>query len=105
MRRMMAVVAMLVVVGIPSVAARAQSVAVLSGTADVHFDDSMTPGTLPLPAIPKTWRFVGVSNGEKRNSNTLWFEDRDGTIYVIQTFTTGGTIIMNEGVSKLRRQP
>src|SRR5437870_3069630 len=42
-------------------------------------------------AIPKDWRFVGVSNGEKTNSNNLWFEAKDGTIYVIRGFTSGGT--------------
>jgi hypothetical protein len=42
------------------------------------------------------WRFIGVSNGEKRNSNNLWFQDKDGSIYLVQGFTTERELIVQE---------
>lgn len=68
----------------------AESVLTSSGfsrPADIRFDESM--GTeRPTPHIPKAWRFVGVSNGAKQNSNNLWFQDPSGNIYLIQGFNT-----------------
>src|SRR4030095_13719591 len=55
---------------------------------EVRFDESMGEKK-PTPTLPSAWRFIGVSNGEKRNSNNLWFQDKDGSIYLVQGFTTG----------------
>jgi hypothetical protein len=52
---------------------------------EVRFDESVSKR--PTPKIPKTWRFVGVSNGTAINSNHLWFQDKEGNIYVVQGFT------------------
>lgn len=51
--------------------------------------------------IPKTWRFIAVSNGEKLNSNNLWFQDRDGTIYQLSGFTSSNQFVLNERINKL----
>jgi hypothetical protein len=51
----------------------------------VRFDESRGYRK-PTTVIPKTWRFVGVSNGRTINANNLWFQDSDGNIYVAQGF-------------------
>ena len=73
-------------------------------TSEIRFDESM--GSMrPLPVVPKDWRFVGVSNGEKGNVNNLWFEGRDGHIYMVQGFTTSGRFIVREDhAQKLTRR-
>jgi hypothetical protein len=52
--------------------------------------------------IAKGWRFVGVSNGEKVNSNNLWFQDRDGAIYMLQGYTDGGTFVFRNVVTVIK---
>lgn len=66
----------------------------------VRFDESMG-GQKPSPQIPKSWRFVGVSNGEKQNGNTLWFQDGDGNIYAIAGFTSNAQFTLLPNVHKL----
>ena len=68
--------------------------------AEIRFDES-TGEKKPTPKLPSTWRFIGVSNGEKANSNNLWFQDKDGSIYVVQGFTTYGKFIVSETIQKL----
>jgi hypothetical protein len=68
--------------------------------AEIRFDESMGEKK-PTPKLPSTWRFIGVSNGEKRNSNNLWFQDKDGSIYLVQGFTTEREFIVQEGIQKL----
>jgi hypothetical protein len=63
--------------------------------AEIRFDESMG-GKKPTPTLPSAWRFIGVSNGEKRNSNNLWFQDKDGSIYLVQGFTTERELIVQE---------
>jgi|ERR1035437_1061018 hypothetical protein len=36
------------------------------------------------PRIPKTWKFIAVSNSAQLNVNNLWFQDTEGKIYLIQ---------------------
>ena len=67
---------------------------------EIRFDES-TGDKRPTPRIPSTWRFVGVSNGEKINSNNLWFQDKDGTIYLVQGFTSYGKFIVQGSIQKL----
>jgi len=69
-------------------------------TREARFDESVG-GSKPTPIIPSSWRFIGVSNGEKINSNTLWFQDRNGNIYVVQGFTTYGKFILDETIYKI----
>lgn len=48
-------------------------------------------------AIPKSWRLVAVSNGDKLNANNLWFEDRDdGSLYLVQVFMDRGILYLRE---------
>ena len=68
--------------------------------AEIRSDESMG-GKKPTPIIPSTWRFIGVSNGEKGNSNNLWFQDKDGSIYLVQGFTTETEFILLENIQKL----
>ena len=68
---------------------------------EIRFDESMG-AKKPTPEVPKGWRFVGVSNGEKRNSNNLWFQAQDGTIYMLQGFTASdGDFVMQPVIAKL----
>ncbi|SRR6266480_1216655 len=68
--------------------------------AEIRFDESMGEKK-PTPKLPGTWRFIGVSNGEMANSNNLWFQDRDGSIYLVQGFTTERQFIVRENIQKL----
>jgi hypothetical protein len=70
-------------------------------TKEIRFDESIGERK-PTPQIPKSWQFVGVSNGEKINSNNLWFQDKDGNIYLIQGFNSYGQFIVREGIQKLK---
>ncbi len=69
---------------------------------EIRFDESMG-GTKPTPRIPKSWRFVGVSNGSNVNSNNLWFQDKAGNIYLVRGFTSTGTgqFTLQEGMQKI----
>jgi hypothetical protein len=49
------------------------------------FDESRIKNR-PLPTIPKDWRFIGVSNGSKSNTNTIWFQDKGGNIYLLESY-------------------
>lgn len=51
----------------------------------VILDNQYKPAT-----IPKDWRFVGVANGPRVNTNYLWFQDKEGNIYVIQGYFSSG---------------
>jgi hypothetical protein len=66
----------------------------------VRFDESM--GTKkPTPQIPKSWRFIAVSNGQGTNSNNVWFQDEDGTIYIVRGFSDGDDFILRQSLQKL----
>ncbi len=67
---------------------------------EIRFDESMR-NKRPTPTVPKGWRFVGVSNGEKINSNNLWFQDQAGNIYVVRGFNTEYKFVLQDYVSKL----
>ena len=57
------------------------------------FEMNFEKGGQGAPVLPKSWRFVGVSNGGHQNSNILWFQDPAGNIYLLQGFTEGDTFI------------
>jgi hypothetical protein len=67
---------------------------------EIRFDESMGEKK-PTPTLPSAWRFIGVSNGEKENSNNLWFQDKDGSIYLVEGFTTATQFIIRENIQKL----
>ena len=67
---------------------------------EVRFDESVREKK-PTPKIPISWRFIGVSNGEKSNSNNLWFQDKKGNIYVVQGFTAYDKFILREDIQKI----
>lgn len=67
---------------------------------EIRFDESMVHKRA-LPTIPKGWRLVGVSNGEKINSNNLWFQDQGGNIYLVRGFNTESQFILQDNVHKL----
>jgi hypothetical protein len=58
-------------------------------------------GTNTLPSIPKSWKLISVSNGEKSNSNNLWFQDPNGSIYLLQGFTSQNKFFIHENVYKI----
>lgn len=67
---------------------------------EIRFDESLG-NKRPTPVIPKGWKFVGVSNGEKINSNNLWFQDQTGNIYVVRGFTSGRQFILDDYIGHL----
>lgn len=65
----------------------------------IKFQDAH--GTVSPPSIPKAWKLISVSTGEKSNSNNLWFQDTDGSVYLIQGFTSQNRFIIYEHVYKI----
>jgi hypothetical protein len=65
----------------------------------IRFKDAQ--GTGNLPSIPKSWKLISVSSGEKPNSNNLWFQDAEGSVYLLQGFTSQNRFIIQEHVYKI----
>ena len=65
----------------------------------IKFRDAKGTST-PL-SIPKSWKLISVSNGEKANFNNLWFQDADGSIYLLQGFTSQHKFVIHENIFKL----
>ena len=65
----------------------------------IKFQDAH--GTSNPPSIPKTWKLISVSSGEKSNSNNLWFQDADGSVYLLQGFTSQDKFFIHEHVYKI----
>jgi len=62
----------------------------------IKFKDAQ--GTSNPPSVPKSWKLISVSNGEKSNSNNLWFQDTDGSVYLLQGFTSQNKFYIHEHV-------
>ena len=58
-------------------------------------------GTSTPLSIPKSWKLISVSNGEKTNFNNLWFQDSNGSIYLLQGFTSQNKFFIHENVYKI----
>jgi hypothetical protein len=67
---------------------------------EIRFDESMG-GKLPTPHLPSRWKLVGVANGEKVNTNALWFQDTTGTLYVITGFFDAGRFIAHPQINRM----
>jgi len=65
----------------------------------IKFRDAKGTST-PL-AIPKSWKLISVSTGEKSSSSNLWFQDADGSIYLLQGFTSQNKFLINENIFKI----
>src|ERR1035437_3066852 len=65
----------------------------------IKFRDAQ--GTSTPPPIPKSWKLISVSNGEKSNSNNLWFQDSDGSVYLLQGFTSQNKFFIHENLYKI----
>ena len=66
----------------------------------IKFRDAQ--GTVIPPSIPKSWKLISVANGEKSNSNNLWFQDSDGAVYLLQGFTLQNKYFIHENVYKIQ---
>jgi hypothetical protein len=53
------------------------------------------------PAIPKSWKLISVSTGENSNSSNLWFQDTNGSVYLLQGFTSQNKFFIHENVYKI----
>ena len=53
------------------------------------------------PSIPKSWTLISVSSGEKSNANNLWFQDADGSVYLLQGHTSGSKFFIHDIVYKI----
>jgi hypothetical protein len=58
-------------------------------------------GTNTLFPIPKSWKLISVSPGEKSNSSNLWFQDTDGSIYLLQGFMSQNKLFIHENIYKI----
>ena len=58
-------------------------------------------GASGSPAIPKTWKLMSVSNGEKPNSSNLWFQAEDGSIYLLQGVLSLNKFVLHEHAYKI----
>lgn len=56
--------------------------------------------TTPL-SLPKSWKLISVSTGEKANTSNLWFQDTDGSIYLLQGFTSQNKFYIHENAYKI----
>lgn len=65
----------------------------------IKFQDAH--GTVNPPSIPKSWKLISVSGGEKSNANNLWFQDADGSVYLLQGFTSRNKFFIHEHVYKI----
>jgi hypothetical protein len=52
-------------------------------------------------AIPKTWKLISVSNGDKANDFCWWFQADDGSVYAIQGFYSRNRIALHDQVFKI----
>ena len=52
-------------------------------------------------AIPKSWRLISVSSGDKANSSNLWFQADDGSVYVVQGFASPNRFDLQGQVFKI----
>ena len=58
-------------------------------------------GASNSPSIPKSWKLISVSNGEKSNSTNLWFQDTDGSVYLLQGFASQNKFFIHENAYKI----
>jgi len=58
-------------------------------------------GTNKPPFIPKSWKLISVSNGEKSNSSNLWFQDPNGSVYLLQGFTSQNKFVLHENMYRI----
>jgi hypothetical protein len=58
-------------------------------------------GTANPRSIPKSWKLISVSTGEKANSSNLWFQDSDGSVYLRQGFTSQNKFFIHENTFKI----
>ena len=61
---------------------------------EIRLDESMGK-KLAQPTFPGDWKLVSVSNGEKANSNALWFQDAKGDVHLVSGFHTRGTFVVD----------
>ena len=66
----------------------------------IKANTSMFSSNKPV-TLPKGWRFIGVSNGEKINSNNLWFQDADGNIFLISGYNDGSKFYLSGNIQTL----
>ena len=71
----------------------------LTSVEGIKFRDAKGTST-PL-SIPKSWKLISVSTGEKSNFSNLWFQDTDGSIYLLQGFTSQNKFFVHENAYKI----
>lgn len=72
---------------------------------EIRFDESMGEKK-PTPYVPKEWRLVSVANGSAVNSQSLWFQDDGGQIYMINGFIdhNGSSYVLRPEIWTLPRK-
>jgi hypothetical protein len=58
-------------------------------------------GTFNPLSIPRSWKLISVSSGERSNSNNLWFQDTEGSVYLLQGFMSEDKLILHENVYRI----
>jgi hypothetical protein len=67
---------------------------------DIRFDQGAGPRP-QMPRVSRLWKFVAVSNGERPNSNRLWFQDSSGNIITLSAYTTSGVVFVDPRIQIL----
>ncbi|BCS52479.1 hypothetical protein [Geobacter sp. SVR] len=50
------------------------------------------------PSIPRSWKLISVTSGDRANTCNLWFQDVNGSIYLLQGVFTQNKLVINETV-------
>jgi hypothetical protein len=58
-------------------------------------------GTFNPLSIPMSWKLISISSGEKSNSNNLWFQDTDGSVYLLQGLISQDKLILHVNVYRI----
>ena len=58
-------------------------------------------GASTPPSIPKSWKLIAVSSGDKSNSSNLWFQDADGSVYLLQGLISQNGLTIHENLFKI----
>jgi len=62
-------------------------------------------GVVISPPIPKSWKLVSVTGGAEPNSHNLWFQDGDGSVYLMQGVMSQNKLtFIHENVYKIPAQ-
>jgi hypothetical protein len=105
MKKIILLTIMAMTFSLPCYAGNVPSIPGLSG---FSFFDEIAPdnsGSVKDHApitIPKAWKLIVISNGEKMNCNDLWFQDPQGNVWMIDGFMIYGRFVISGSVQRIK---